>query len=301
MANKLTIESGLTFNVNTIKNKLKDFFKSQELETPMFSTGKIAVAAALEKLFEILLTAYSARGNKEKNGIKTIRLELATSIVQLTPDLKDYYSSSMQDKYDEKQMYLDQVPVIKSEMDQVMNRIDKEMVLSHHTYNYTCFLLLKAFLDIATGSDILLRHEGKKTLSATCVSCVIQMKFPSGLAQQLCTEITRAVKTSGNDAEEEAAEEEKQEEEEPKKKGSKGSAKEEKEEVKKPKKTDTKKAEPSKKSAGKKSGKAEAVKQIEEEVAEAEDEDNQEEETVVQAKPRKSSANKDTKAPKKTK
>ena len=74
--NKLTEKAGLTFNVNTIKSKLKDYYEGQSLTTPMFSGGHTALTASLEKLWEMLLQECLKKVGKDKSGVRQVNREL---------------------------------------------------------------------------------------------------------------------------------------------------------------------------------------------------------------------------------
>jgi hypothetical protein len=200
MANKATATAGLTFNVNTVRNKLKDYYESQSVATPMFAGGHIAVTAVLEKLYEIVLRECAKRAGKDKSNLRSVNRELMHYSVLLNNSLKKYYLVEL-DHFDSNQMYNDQVPITKDEMDKIMERVDKDLTLTPKAFNLACYMLLKGFLDIAATASQFLSFSKKKSLDANCVMHTVRNRFPDGMAHELCGEITRAMKASGEDIE----------------------------------------------------------------------------------------------------
>ena len=85
MANKLTQTAGLTFNVNTVKTKLKKFYESRDIPCPMFSGGHTAITASLEKLYELILKDCIKRTGKDKSGVRTVNREMLLYSVMMNP------------------------------------------------------------------------------------------------------------------------------------------------------------------------------------------------------------------------
>jgi len=151
----------LTFNVNTVKNKLKEYYESQGLTTPMFSGGQIAITATLEKLWDLILKECVKRVAKDKSGVRQVNLDMLQYAVILHDGLKRYYASPLA-LFDENQMYKDQVPVIMAHLDEIMERTDKDLSLTMSARNMACFLLLKAFHDLASTGIIFLDFAKKE-------------------------------------------------------------------------------------------------------------------------------------------
>ncbi|QKF94160.1 hypothetical protein QKU48_gp0702 [Fadolivirus algeromassiliense] len=201
MANQVTQKAGLTFNVNTVKAKLKDYYESQSATAPMFSGGHTALTAVLECLWERILKECVARVGKDKSGVRQVNVEGLQYTVLLHEGLKQYYLVPLS-KFDSKQMYKDQVPVSSKELDQVMERVDKDLSLTPRARNLACFLLLTAFHDVANTSTQFLSFAGRKSLNGNCVMHVVSTRFDESVAHELRTEIARAMKAFGEELDE---------------------------------------------------------------------------------------------------
>lgn len=198
MANKMTTDAGLTFNVNTIRHKMKEYYESQSITTPMYSGGHVAMAATLEKLYEFILKECVKKTGKDKSGMRQVNRELMHYSVMLHNGLQEYYVGKLA-KFDRDQVYQDQVPIAKSEMDKVMERVDKDMTLTPKAFNLACYMLMKVFLDLSSTCNQMLTFAKKKTLDANCVMHAIKLKFQDGVTHELCGEISRAMKALGEE------------------------------------------------------------------------------------------------------
>lgn len=243
MVNKLTEKTGLQFNVNTVKASMVQYFKSQgdgegngddkedkkeKLVCPKFSGSQVAVTAALQELCKLLLNECMAHVVKDQSGMRMLRRSTFRYAIHMNNDLKNYYEMKLE-IFDKKQMYQDQVPVVKKEMMNVINNVDKELKLTPKAYNFLNFLLLQAYLDMLATSFRFINFANRKSLDDRSIKFAIQDKFEDNVTFQLLKEIDRAIKASGDDVledkdddeEEVNLEEEEENEEEKPKKGSK--------------------------------------------------------------------------------
>lgn len=200
-SNKITQKAGLTFNVNTVKNKLKEYYDSQGKDTPKFSKGHVGMTAMLECLCQTLLMECGKRTQKNQSGIKQVTRELATVAVRLNTTLNEYYQTKLT-KFEKTQMYSDQLPVSRSDIEKVVEKVDTQLTLTPKAHNLVCYLMLCAFLDMATTGIKLLTYTNKKSLDSKCMLTAIDIKFPDGLAHDLSKEVTRACNAVGDDDDE---------------------------------------------------------------------------------------------------
>ena len=201
--NNLTIKAGLTFNINTVKNKLKDYY-NQNSKAPMFSHGQIAITAVLEKLYELILRECVKTIGKDKSGLKLVNRDGLQHSIILHEEFKQYYLMKLT-HFEKDQLYKDQLPISIGEMDKVMERVESDLSLTSKAKNLLCFFLLKAFLDIASTCHQFLEFSKRKSLDANCVMYSIRNKFPDGLAHELCCEVTTVMKAFGEDIEDKNA------------------------------------------------------------------------------------------------
>ena len=196
--NKITAKAGLTFNVNAVKSKLKDYHESHGTQNPMYGGGQTAMTAVLEKFYEHVLRECATRLGKEKSGVKQVNCEFLQATVLLDNDMRDYCVVRL-NHYDPKQMYRDQVPFDTKQMDLVMARVDKDMALTPKARNLACYLLLQVFLDVASTSDLLQAYAKKKTLDGNCVSYAARACFSEGLAKEFCDKVAEVMKEFGEE------------------------------------------------------------------------------------------------------
>lgn len=199
--NKLTEKAGLTFNVNTTKQKLKSYYEGQDLTTLMFSGGHAAVTAALEKLWEIILEECLKRVGKDKSGVRQVNRESLQYSVLMHAGLKRYFVVHFEN-FDNTVEYKDQSPVINSELDKVMERVDKDMSLTSKARNLACFMLLKVFSQLATSAHSFVEYAKKKSLDGRSVTFAVGATFHESVSNEMKKEISRVMKEFGEELEE---------------------------------------------------------------------------------------------------
>ena len=198
MSNKTTTSAGLTFNVNTIKNKTKEYYESQNLQVPVFGGGQIATTAMLERLLELLIKECCKHTPKDKAGTKQVTRPTLQYSVSLNPALNEYYKGKME-KFDKDQMYSDQLPILRKEIDVVINRVDKDIVMTPKGMNTLSYLLFKSYVDIVSTAYEFITFSGKRTLDSKVVNFAIKNRFADGLTHELTTAVNNAMKLSGDD------------------------------------------------------------------------------------------------------
>ena len=209
MANKATQTAGLVFNVNTVRNKMREYFESQgeknspEKTSPMLSGGQTALTAVLEKLYELILRECLKQTGKDKSALRVVTREHLQYSVLLHSGLKSYYFLSFE-HFDKDSMYKDQLPVTTEAMDKVMERVDTTLSLTPRARNLACFLLHRVFKDLVSTATQFLSFAKRKSLDANCIMHVVRNRFPDGVAHELINEVTRAMKAAGETVEETA-------------------------------------------------------------------------------------------------
>lgn len=203
MTNKDTVDAGLKFNVNTVKRKLSEYYKLQNITKPTYTGGQTAMTAVLQKVYEMILKESLGRlpgDGKDKSGCKTINGQTVQYAMVLHSGFESYCLSLLR-KYDSKQMYQDQLPVSISDMDQLRDQVDDKIVLTCQAQNLVCYLLIKVFSDLAHTCSELLSFSSKKSLNAKCVMSAVSIKFSDDIAHTLKAEIVRAAKIAEEDIE----------------------------------------------------------------------------------------------------
>lgn len=200
MANKVTQTAGLICNVNTVKNKLKEFYESQGIVTPMFSGGHTAMTATLQKILKLILKECANRVGKDKSGVKSVNRESVQYSVLLHPGFNRYFLVEL-NRFEQTQLYKDQVPISHTEMDAVIASVDPDLSLTPKARNMVCYLLLRVFSDIAYTCSLMLEFSKKKSLDARCVMFAIASKFPDTISQELKSEVARVAKLFGDELE----------------------------------------------------------------------------------------------------
>jgi hypothetical protein len=209
--NKLTTDAGLTFNVNTMRKQMISFFKNQDLyfsvkgendevtkKLPMFKGSQVALAAALEQLTKTLLTNVLQFTNKDKSGLRTVTRPMLIYSVCLNKGLNQYYNYRLT-SFNKNQVYKDQLPFKEDDVNQLMAGVDKKLMFTPKAFNFLCFLLLEAYLDImSTGYQFILFAD-KRSLGPDAVLAAIKNKFPDSISHELCHELTRACNAVGKD------------------------------------------------------------------------------------------------------
>lgn len=284
MVNKLTDEAGLVFNVNSVKANMKAFYDSQECERPKFKGGQIAVAAALQKLCEVLIRTANKYTKKDKSGVR--RVDRATLRVAMFEHegLFEYFCNRMR-VFRKNAMYIDQLPVSKNDIETVRESVDNELFFTPKALNFLNFCMVEAYQDIVSTAQQFMSYAGKKQMDGNTLVFTVRNRFHDSVALELCNEIARAmkacdqeVKAFHDDDDEEAHEDAAPEED---------SDVAEEEETAAPKKS------------SKKGGKKVAAKKIESESSDEDEEiDDDEEEEEVVAKPKKGAKGKTTKGAK---
>ena len=198
--NKLTEKAGLTFNVNTVRSALKDYYEGQDLSTPMFAGGHTAITATLEKVWELLVQECLKKVGKDKSGVRQVNREFLQYSVLLHSGFRRYFLSQLEN-FDSTLQYGDQVPVITSEMDKVMESVDSDISFTQRARNLACFMLLKVFSQLATVCHEMLSFAKKKSIDGRCVLSAVRVLFHESVANELQKEIVRVMKEFGEEIE----------------------------------------------------------------------------------------------------
>jgi len=209
--NKLTVDAGLTFNVNTMRKHMISFFKSQDLyfsvkgendevtkKLPMFKGSQVALAAALEQLTKTLLTNVLQFTNKDKSGLRTVTRPMLIYSVCLNKGLNQYYNYRLT-SFNKNQVYKDHLPFREDDVNQLMSGVDKKLMFTPKAFNFLCFLLSEAYLDTISTAYQFILFADKKSLTPDAVLAAIKNRFPDSISHELCHELTRACAAVGKD------------------------------------------------------------------------------------------------------
>jgi histone H3/H4 len=212
MANKLTQDAGLVFNVNTVKQHMIHFFETQDIyfeykdktsgetkrKLPMFSGSQTAMTAFIERLCTILVRQANKCTDKDKSGLRNVTRPRAKVAVLLDDSLSSVFSWKLR-SFNRMQVYSDQLPVARKEFDRVCDAVDKNLRLTPRAHNLICFLLLEAYLEVLNTAYEMIAFAGRRTLDANAVLSAVRLRFPDNLSHELSTEMTRAVSAAGEE------------------------------------------------------------------------------------------------------
>jgi len=213
VANKLTEKAGLIFNINTFKNSMKTFFDSHDKEKPKFSGAHVAITATIQKLCQIIIMNTKHLTNKDKSGLRTItRLHFKSAILQ-NDGLKKYYGIKAT-TFNKNYVYSDQMPISKVHFNEVVTKVNKELQVTPKAYNFICFLLTEAYLDILNTSYQFISYAKRKSLDGTSVIYSVKNRFEDDISSKICEEINKTMKNTGDKNFEDNEEEQKEESEE---------------------------------------------------------------------------------------
>ena len=194
-SNAVTTKAGLVFNVNTVKNKMKDYFKGQGADSPMFSGGQIATTAVLQRFLESIVRECKERVGLDRAKLRTVNRESLQYTLMLNEDYKNYFSSMWGD-YNKDMMYGDQLPVDSKHLDVVVAKIDPSMTLTPRAKNLVCFLMVRVFTDLVSTSTQFLSFAKKKSLDAHCINHVVRNRFRDNLCSELIAAVITSMKAS---------------------------------------------------------------------------------------------------------
>lgn len=192
--NKVTKTAGLTFNVNAVRSKLKDYHESRGVTNPTYGGGQIAMTVVLEKFCVMVFKDCASQTPKDKSGGKQVNVNDLQRIVLIHPELKNYFVVPMS-LYNPDQICKDLLPVDPSEIDLVMDKVDKELIFSPKAKNLMYFLISQVFQDLASTSTRLMKFAKKHKFKGTCVSYAVQQCFAEAIAKDFCDEIALVMKT----------------------------------------------------------------------------------------------------------
>lgn len=220
--NAITVKSGLTFNVNSVKKNMRAHFEShglkvtvKEKETgnevakiPVFSNSQVATTAAIQKLCELLVRLTLDQTPEDKSGMRLVIRSRINYAIQLNQDLRHYYASRLE-LFDKTMSYVGQLPLDNTkEISALITKVDKNLKFTEKAQNYLYFLLSKAYHDIINTAYQFLKFAEKKTLKPAAVTAAVSNLFGDTIAHEINCEINRAVKAVGDDVEDTEAEHE---------------------------------------------------------------------------------------------
>lgn len=209
--NKITQSSGLALNVNTFKSNMKSYFEQHDTEAPMFSGSPVAMTACIQRMCTHIIKNLLPYVNKDKSGIKSVTRQSLRYSICLNNELNQYYYMKLL-KFDKNQIFIDQLPVAKKELDSLVSSVDKSIKFTQRANNLLCFLLLKVYQDLLSVSYEFMNCCKKSTLNANFVLFAIRNRFCDNLSHELSTEVKRAVGASSEEGKENENEEVKDDE-----------------------------------------------------------------------------------------
>ncbi len=231
---KLTDAAGLNYNVNYVRSNIKTYFENHGFDTPKFAKGHVAISAVLERMCNILAKAIVDHSVKNKAGMREVHARTVQYAIHTNEDLREYFLSRIS-KFDKEITYSDGFPVNRANIIETINNVDDKMNFTEGATNLLFYLLSKVYRNILTTCKNLLEFSKKKKIDERVVNYSINILLPETIANELTTEVSRAVKAVKSEDDDEAEDsgdhdveddaEEDDSEEEVEEKGTKGKKK----------------------------------------------------------------------------
>jgi len=199
-SNKATREAGLMFNVNTVKNYVDTFYKTQGLTKPKYYGGQVAMTAFLQELSSLLLRNVLKMTQKDQSGMFNVNRGTFMLSVSNNQELRRYYANNME-TFNKNSVYVKSELVEAKEMDELMNTVEKNLKLTPKAYNFFFYLLDTAFTEVLHTANYFIEFAEKKSLDGRAVMYAVQVHFTGDACQSLLSEVSKAMKLSGDDVE----------------------------------------------------------------------------------------------------
>lgn len=195
MANQLTKDAGLMFNVNTVRRKpcgLKHYFENNDLSVPKFKKGHIYVTAVLEKSLHHLMARALIHTKDDVTGLKTVNHVKLVEVVQQDDQLNFYYQMYMR-RFNPSASYSQNLPIEEKEFDGYMEKHFEKVKLTNKGKNMLCYLVLKNYTDILHKMGVHFKYTKKKTLTGDTVKLALESSLvpDSSLLTYLMDEMAR--------------------------------------------------------------------------------------------------------------
>lgn len=232
--NKATTAAGLTFNVNSFRNWMKDQFadknqvindekeekkkpskndenkdgendkvkdKTRDRELPKFNGGHIALTAAVEDMIKIIFTACESYMPKDKAGLFELNKEALISACNINDDMKKMFKSYLE-YYDVNENYTTNYVISKDKFAAFIDKhFGKNIKLTMEGYNLLVFFLNKFAINVVKISKELLDYSGKRSIKdKTIISCV-RLICTEAVSERISRRIQDSCKQIVNDDE----------------------------------------------------------------------------------------------------
>lgn len=210
--NKLTVQSGLSINVNNVKSHMFAHFENlgyhkvekggdktapaDPMKMPTFSGPHVAVASVLEQLCKMLCTECISHTPKDENSVREVDRRILKTIVESKIEYKAFYLHRLE-YFDKTAPYADQVPVSKSELDQIVRSVDDSLKFTPRALNFLYFLIGEAYRNVISTAYLFVEHDKGSTLNGRAIVYAVRALFKDNISSELCTEITRVMKAVG--------------------------------------------------------------------------------------------------------
>ena len=211
--NAATTLAGLKFDVNLIRRFMKDHFKQNCKQTeakkdgktitiilaPKISNAHIAIAAALQELYIILIQNTLNNTLKDKSGLHNIvKLTLVNAMYKEAP-LRKYYTT-IAETFSDQLDYSKNLPIAEKIMDSLGDekfKATSNFKLTGPARNMLCFILFSAYSEIVSTAHQFTEFARKNVIKVPAIIYSVKNIFPKELAAPLIQAILKACELSG--------------------------------------------------------------------------------------------------------
>lgn len=204
--NKLTVEAGLNFNVNTFRQWMKKKLTDEEKlvgivdaennkvpKIPKFSGSHVALTALNEKLCYVILERTIKRLSKDKMGLYCIKFNDISDILQVDKELHRDLGVFV-DAFDNTLNYKDQYCISEDVIrDYIDNTFGKCISITNDAFNFLVYLLHKSSVRIIDTAYEMIVYAKKMTINPLSIMVSASVHFSGDIKKLLRIRMDEAI------------------------------------------------------------------------------------------------------------
>lgn len=168
----------LIFPVNLFKKYVKKYFKDHHMESPNFKNGHMILAGLNEVLIVKLLQATIKEMKKNNVGLYDVEFNNIRQGILLDSTLRPAFLTYLDTyrEFDYETMY----PVPKKKVIEVIQKLDKAVLLDAKAYQLLVYFLNVVTQNIVYISQMILNLKQRKSLDDNIILSALQIEFKHG-------------------------------------------------------------------------------------------------------------------------
>lgn len=195
--NALTKKAGLTFNVNTFKRWMINYFESNELDKPKFSGSHVAITALTESLVSVIISSAKKQISKGTSGLYDIQRGFILSAIQLNPELRDTFIPYIH-TFDTTMNYGEQLCVdYKTIVSYLETHEGGNIQFQHIAYNCLAYFVVKFITQVLRTAYACVQYSKRKTLDPRSIITAINIHTTGTLNSALRMRVEEAIRNVG--------------------------------------------------------------------------------------------------------